>query len=111
MSLAYWCGKKCYEFVNYGYFDLSNPRETMNCLFHIFAGVLAAFVAYNRNKNEGPFMAVGMAVMAFFFGFIYLLYWISSVVLQDPAYRSSYGMSGANDKMLGAYAAMVQDAK
>lgn len=97
--------------MNFGYFDMSNPNETLTCLFHIFAGVLAAFVAYNRNKNEGPFMAVGMAVLAFFFGFIYLLYWVSAVILQDPAYRGSYGMSGASSELLGAYADMVQKAK
>ena len=55
-------------------------------------------------------MAVGMSVLAFFFGFLYLLYWISAVILTDPAYSSSYGMSGASNELLGAYSKMVQEA-
>lgn len=105
MSLMYYCGQKCYEFINYGFFDMSNPREAIICLFHVFAGVMAAYIAYNRNKNEGPLVAITMSVLAFFFGFFYLIYWTATVILQDPKYKSSYdtSLSKVSDEMLGAY--------
>jgi hypothetical protein len=96
--------------MNYGYIDMSHPKETLTCLFHVFAGVMAAYIAYNRNKNEGPLVAVTMAVLAFMFGFLYLLYIMAAVVLQDPAYKGVYGMSEASNEILGAYSKLVQDA-
>jgi len=111
MSLMFYCGKKCYEFMNHGHFDLSNPKETMNCLFHVFAGVMAAYIAYNRNKSEGPIMAVAMAVIAFMFGTLYLIYFVAAVILSEDAYKGSYGMSAASDELLGAYAKMVENAQ
>lgn len=96
--------------MNYGYFDMSSPRESLVCLLHIFAGVLAAYIAYNRNKNEGPVTAVFISVLAFIFGFIYILYWVCAVILQDPKYSDSYGLGSVSDEMLAGYSKMVQNA-
>lgn len=64
-----WCQKTMFE----------HKHEMGHLFMHIFAGVLAGYIAYRRNEKDGAFMQILWTVVAFLFGFIYLLYYIMFV--------------------------------
>ena len=89
MSLVV-CGvQKCVEYVkddNVKKFRVQSKeektREFIMMLLHVFTGVIASVVAWNRHAKDGILVQVLVSVLAFLFGCLYLVY-ITTVLLLD----------------------------
>jgi hypothetical protein len=72
---------------------------------HLFAGLIAAYIAWNRNRKNGIVMQIIVTVIAFLFGFLYLIYLVGFVMLDDELFKTTYLVS--NDGNLDELAKSV----
>jgi hypothetical protein len=97
MSIIYLVARKCVGLIDS---NLNFCRKTKyerdhqwgHLFIHLFAGVLAGYIAWKRNENSGVMMQILFTIIAFMFGFIYLLYYIIAVQMGNV-----WGESNKND--------------
>ena len=99
MSLVCYGIKKCYDRMSgKAYYKVEYEREDANkkvkdflsLLVNLFAGVIAATIAWNRNANEGMFVQILVSVLAFFFGILYLIYFAGFVLMDSSLFKKTY---------------------
>lgn len=109
MSIVYCAGKYCYEY-------LANNRtpeivlnrmsrrekaqERLSVFLHLIFGVVAAVIAWNRNKKEDIVLRSLITILAFFFGALYLLYISASLLVHNDETRQKYLDLLASDAMV-----------
>jgi len=84
----------------------NNMKDIISMLVNLFAGLIAAYIAWNRNKESGVFAQVVISVLAFLFGFLYLLYLVGFVLLEDKLFQKTYLLNTHEDQ-LNALAAQL----
>ena len=99
MSLVCYGIKKCYDRMSgKSYYKMTYEREDphkklkdfITLLVNVFAGVIAACIAWNRNAQHGPIVQVFVSVLAFLFGALYLVYFAGFVLMESSLFRKTY---------------------
>lgn len=99
MSLVCYCIKKSYDkLTGQSYYSIykkaADPHRPLKdfatLLINVFAGIVAACIAWKRNEHEGLFTQVLISVLAFFFGALYLIYFVGFVLINSQLFRKSY---------------------
>lgn len=108
MSLVCYGIKKCYDRMSgKSYYKVEYDREDPNkrvkdflsLLVNVFAGVIAATIAWNRNANEGMFVQIFVSILAFLFGALYLIYFVGFVLMDSTLFRKTYLLDIPEDRL------------
>ena len=68
----------------------SGATDLLAMLVNLFAGLIAAYIAWNRNEDNGLLSQIVISVIAFLFGFLYLVYFVGFVLLEDNLFKNTY---------------------
>lgn len=91
MSIAYCLGKKCFELNDpQSMIENNSITDFASFLVHLFASIIAAYIAWNRTASMGLGMQVLMTVLAFLFGVLYLIYLVGVVMMGDSLFKKTY---------------------
>ena len=91
---------KAYYKVDYERKDQHRTmKASISLLVNIFAGVIAATIAWNRNANEGMFVQIFVSVLAFLFGALYLVYFVGFVLMDSSLFKKTYLLDIPADRL------------
>lgn len=84
MSVAYYCVKNCVSYLDskkesgvLSRFNKFNEQHMkMHFIAHMLTGIIAAYIAFMRNKNEPVIKQLLLTALAFVLGFIYIMYYL-----------------------------------
>ena len=88
MSLIVCGAQHCYKYLKGEWHPIymdkqQRGREILELIVHVIAGVLAAGIAWKRMGDQNTLLKLLVAIVAFMFGMLYLVYVVGTIALGD----------------------------
>ena len=102
MSLVWCIGKSCTELNSYNpklILQNSSNEDFVSFLIHLFASVIAGYIAWHRAGHMALPWRLIITVLAFMFGILYLIYLVGVVMVGDSLFKKTYLVNMAESEM------------